>query len=100
MPKEAMADEELPVIAHFEVRRRSYLAPDGTMLRPLPGFASEGSQPELCSWLHAIVHSKAATATPSRPTVGTVAACCSRLSSARRSSGGRLSMNVIPNRTT
>jgi 2-oxoisovalerate dehydrogenase E1 component alpha subunit len=41
MPKEAMADEELPVIAHFEVRRRSYLAPDGTMLRPLPGFASD-----------------------------------------------------------
>src|SRR2546425_1691374 len=41
MPKEAMADEEFPVIAHFEVRRRSYLAPDGTMLRPLPGFASD-----------------------------------------------------------
>ena len=32
MPKEAMADEEFPVIARFEVRRRSYLAPDGTML--------------------------------------------------------------------
>jgi len=41
MPKEAMADEEFPVIAHFEVRRSSYLAPDGTMLRPLPGFASD-----------------------------------------------------------
>src|SRR5712691_2034469 len=41
MPKEAMADEEFPVIAHFEVRRRSYLAPDGTMLRPPPGFASD-----------------------------------------------------------
>src|SRR6516162_2225031 len=36
-----MADEELPVIARFEVRRRSYLAPDGTVLRPLPGFASD-----------------------------------------------------------
>jgi 2-oxoisovalerate dehydrogenase E1 component alpha subunit len=36
-----MADEGLPVIARFEVRRRSYLAPDGTLLRPLPDFASD-----------------------------------------------------------
>jgi 2-oxoisovalerate dehydrogenase E1 component alpha subunit len=36
-----MADEGLPVIARFEVRRRSYLAPDGTVLRPLPAFASD-----------------------------------------------------------
>jgi pyruvate dehydrogenase E1 component alpha subunit len=36
-----MADEELPVIARFEVRRRSYLAPDGAVLRPLPSFASD-----------------------------------------------------------
>src|SRR3989440_1492999 len=36
-----MADEELPVIARFEVRRRSYVAPDGTVLRPLPSFASD-----------------------------------------------------------
>src|SRR5712692_1260677 len=36
-----MADEERPVIARFEVRRRSYLAPDGTVLRPLPNFASD-----------------------------------------------------------
>ena len=35
-----MADEELPIIARFEVRRRSYLAPDGTVLRPLP-FAAD-----------------------------------------------------------
>src|SRR5438445_8340961 len=35
-----MADEGLPVIARFEVRQRSYLAPDGTVLRPLPPFAS------------------------------------------------------------
>jgi 2-oxoisovalerate dehydrogenase E1 component alpha subunit len=35
------ADEDLPVIARFEVRRRSYLAPDGTVLRSLPGFASD-----------------------------------------------------------
>src|SRR3989449_10287438 len=38
-----MADEEFPVIARFEVRRRSYLAPDGTVLRPLPSFASDSS---------------------------------------------------------
>src|SRR5215468_4070274 len=36
-----MADEGLPVIARFKVRRRSYLAPDGTVLRPLPSFASD-----------------------------------------------------------
>src|SRR6266568_4225983 len=36
-----MADEGLPVIARFEVRRRSYLAPDGTVLRPLPDFVSD-----------------------------------------------------------
>jgi hypothetical protein len=35
------ADEDLPVIARFEVRRRSYLAPDGTVLRSLPGFVSD-----------------------------------------------------------
>src|SRR5262245_53201183 len=34
-----MADEGLPVIARFEVRRRSYLAPDGSVLRPRPAFA-------------------------------------------------------------
>jgi pyruvate dehydrogenase E1 component alpha subunit len=36
-----MADDELPVIARFEVRRRGYLAPDGTARGPLPGFASD-----------------------------------------------------------
>jgi 2-oxoisovalerate dehydrogenase E1 component alpha subunit len=39
-----MADEGLPVIARFEVRRRSYLAPDGTVLRPLPDFACDMSK--------------------------------------------------------
>ena len=34
-------DDGLPVIARFEVRRRSYLAPDGTVLRALPSFASD-----------------------------------------------------------
>src|SRR5919197_1412829 len=38
-----MADEGLPVIARFEVRRRSYLAPDGSVLRPLPAFASDSA---------------------------------------------------------
>src|SRR5919198_4320940 len=38
-----MADEGLPVIARFEVRRRSYLAPDGSLLRPLPAFASDSA---------------------------------------------------------
>ena len=36
-----MTDEALPVIAHFDVRRRSYLAPDGTLLRKLPDFAAD-----------------------------------------------------------
>jgi pyruvate dehydrogenase E1 component alpha subunit len=31
-----MADEELPVVAHFEVRRRGYLAPDGAVSRRPP----------------------------------------------------------------
>jgi len=35
------ANEELPVIAHFEVRRRNYLAPDGSINRPLPAFAAD-----------------------------------------------------------
>ncbi len=33
--------EELPVIARFEVRRRAYIAPDGTVVRDLPDFASD-----------------------------------------------------------
>ena len=34
-------DERLPVIARFEVRRRAYLAPDGSINRQLPAFASD-----------------------------------------------------------
>jgi hypothetical protein len=34
------AAEDLPVIARFEVRRRSYLASDGSVLTSLPDFAS------------------------------------------------------------
>src|SRR5213596_2847378 len=33
--------QDFPVIARFEVRRRSYLAPDGSVLRPLPAFAAD-----------------------------------------------------------
>ena len=36
-----MADETLPLIAHFEVRRRAYLLPDGTLLRQPPDFAAD-----------------------------------------------------------
>jgi pyruvate dehydrogenase E1 component alpha subunit len=36
-----MTDEELPVIALFEVRRRNYLAPDGSVQRRLPSFVSD-----------------------------------------------------------
>src|SRR5213595_14561 len=38
-----MADGGLPVIARFEVRHRNYLAPDGSINRPLPAFASNAS---------------------------------------------------------
>ncbi len=35
-----MADDDIPVVARFDVRRRSYLAPDGTILRKLPDFVA------------------------------------------------------------
>jgi 2-oxoisovalerate dehydrogenase E1 component alpha subunit len=41
MAKEQIPDEELPVVARFEVRRRSYLSPTGSPLRKLPSFASD-----------------------------------------------------------
>jgi pyruvate dehydrogenase E1 component alpha subunit len=31
------------VIARFEVRHRNYLAPDGSITRPLPAFASDAN---------------------------------------------------------
>ncbi len=43
MGAETVADEDLPVIARFEVRRRSYLAPDGSVRGRLPGFAGDTS---------------------------------------------------------
>ena len=34
-------NDELPIIARFEVRRRSYLSPKGEVVRELPGFAAD-----------------------------------------------------------
>jgi pyruvate dehydrogenase E1 component alpha subunit len=36
-----MPAEDLPVIARFAVRRRAYMAPDGSLLRDLPCFADD-----------------------------------------------------------
>jgi len=36
-------NQGLPVIARFEVRHRNYLAPDGSIARPLPAFASNAN---------------------------------------------------------
>ena len=36
-------NQDLTVIARFEVRYRDYLAPDGSINRPLPAFASDAS---------------------------------------------------------
>src|SRR6266403_2185985 len=36
-------NQDLPVIARFEVRHRNYLAPDGSITRPLPAFASDAN---------------------------------------------------------
>ena len=41
MAKESVGDEEFPIIARFEVRLRTYLAPDGAVTRRLPSFASD-----------------------------------------------------------
>ncbi len=41
MTKIDRAEEQLPVIARFEVRRRSYLAPNGSINHQLPAFASD-----------------------------------------------------------
>lgn len=43
MASKKMADGGLPVVARFEVRHRNYLAPDGSINRPLPAFASDAS---------------------------------------------------------
>ena len=36
-----MANKDFPVIARFDVRRRNYLAPDGSLLRKPPGFVAD-----------------------------------------------------------
>ncbi|SFI16466.1 thiamine pyrophosphate-dependent enzyme [Bradyrhizobium sp. cf659] len=41
MASKRVANERLPVIAHFDVRRRNYLASDGSIARPLPVFAAD-----------------------------------------------------------
>ena len=41
MTASGRADEQLPVIARFEVYHRNYLAPDGSINRQLPAFASD-----------------------------------------------------------
>lgn len=41
MTSSGRADEQLPVIARFEVRYRNYLAPDGSINRQLPACASD-----------------------------------------------------------
>jgi 2-oxoisovalerate dehydrogenase E1 component alpha subunit len=41
MAEQPTSGEALRVIARFEIRRRSYLGPDGSILAPLPDFASE-----------------------------------------------------------
>jgi 2-oxoisovalerate dehydrogenase E1 component alpha subunit len=41
MTESGRADEQLQVIARFEVRHRAYLAPDGSIHRRLPAFASD-----------------------------------------------------------
>ena len=41
MTESGRADEQLQVIARFEVRHRAYLAPDGSIHRRPPAFASD-----------------------------------------------------------
>jgi len=41
MTDQPRSNEDLPVIARFEVRRRAYLAPDGAVLGSLPRFAAD-----------------------------------------------------------
>jgi 2-oxoisovalerate dehydrogenase E1 component alpha subunit len=41
MAEQASPGEALRVVARFEIRRRSYIGPDGTVLAPLPDFAGQ-----------------------------------------------------------
>src|SRR2546426_6188767 len=57
MAETLSGDEQFPVIARFEIRRRAYLAPDGTGLRRLPSFAYDIAL--LVSFYRAIVLARA-----------------------------------------
>jgi 2-oxoisovalerate dehydrogenase E1 component alpha subunit len=57
MHEHPAVDEELPIVAQFDVRRRFYLAPDGSVRRPLPRFASDGDL--LISLYRAMVQARA-----------------------------------------
>ena len=48
-----MADEDFPIVAHFDVYRRSYLASDGAILRKMPQFVAD--IPTLISLYRAMV---------------------------------------------
>src|SRR6266852_1193951 len=57
MAETLSGDEQFPVIARFEIRRRAYFAPDGAGLRRLPDFASDTEL--LVSFYRAIVLARA-----------------------------------------
>lgn len=44
MATQQIPADEFPIIARFEVRKRSYVSPEGAAVRPLPGFASDPDQ--------------------------------------------------------
>jgi pyruvate dehydrogenase E1 component alpha subunit len=57
MAEALSGDEQFPVIARFEIRRRAYLAPDGAGLRRLPSFATDTAL--LVSFYRAMVRARA-----------------------------------------
>jgi pyruvate dehydrogenase E1 component alpha subunit len=57
MAETLSGDEQFPVIARFEIRRRAYLAPDGAGLRQLPSFALDTAL--LISFYRAMVLARA-----------------------------------------
>jgi len=57
MAETLSGDEQFPVIARFEIRRRVYLAPDGAGLRRLPSFAFDTAL--LVSFYRAMVLARA-----------------------------------------
>ena len=62
-----MADEDLPVVARFEVHRRGYLAPDGTVQRGLPDFAADAGL--MLSLYRGMALTRARTLAPNSATV-------------------------------